>query len=351
MTRKSRRGFTGIELLVVVVTSTILLTLLIPAVSRALEQSRRTHCVNQLRNIALGLLQVAETKQRFPPSGSFLHNRNLSPMPHQTWAISVLPHVEQGNLFAMLDSTKPLTEPQNRQAAGQHVPVFLCPADISRSRKRTADLSYAVNGGVGWTARNTNGVRDCPFALDGTTIDLNGDGAACSGFPDNDNQDRRLFKMLGVFFLETTNTLVTRRHHTLGTIVDGTSNTLLITENARTGHDPGAILSGFAQPAPFYCAVYFGNPCRTSSCKSGSVDYRTSNTGIARINSGLWAPEGTSPVPNSFHAGGVNMAFIDGHVRFVSEIIDGTVYAALFSPQGQYLTGTPLEQAVISESF
>jgi hypothetical protein len=42
------------------------------------------------------------------------------------------------------------------------------------------------------------------------------------------------------------------------------------------------------------------------------------------------------------------MAYGDGHVKFLSEQVNGAVYAALASPQGVFLQGTPLEQAVIS---
>ena len=79
------------------------------------------------------------------------------------------------------------------------------------------------------------------------------------------------------------------------------------------------------------------------------MDYSLANAGKNRINSGLWTPEGRSPIPNSFHPGGVNMAYADGHVAFLKESVDGAVYAALASPQGMLLQGTPLEQPVVSD--
>jgi hypothetical protein len=46
------------------------------------------------------------------------------------------------------------------------------------------------------------------------------------------------------------------------------------------------------------------------------------------------------------------MAFADGHCRFLSESVDGGVYAALVSPQGSFLDGTTLEQPILSgDSF
>lgn len=130
--------------------------------------------------------------------------------------------------------------------------------------------------------------------------------------------------------------------------MDGTSQTFLVTENVRIGFDPADDRATFADPDPYRSAFYVGNPCRNGNCSSGNVDYSLCNAGEDKINSGLWSEEGRSPVPNSFHPGGVNMAYADGHVTFLSESVDGAVYAALASPQGMLLEGTPLAQVIVS---
>ena len=73
------------------------------------------------------------------------------------------------------------------------------------------------------------------------------------------------------------------------------------------------------------------------------------NAGSSKINSGLASAEGTSPVPNSFHDGGVNMAYADGHVTFLSETVNGAVYAALASMRGSRLQKSPLAQVIVSD--
>ena len=68
--RKSRPGFTLIELLVVISIITLLVSILMPALSQAREQAKRTNCSMNLKNIGLGLYMYAEAfEDRLPPCG------------------------------------------------------------------------------------------------------------------------------------------------------------------------------------------------------------------------------------------------------------------------------------------
>jgi len=346
--RRSRRGFSLVELLVVMAILAMLLAFGVPAISRARMSAKKIECLNNLRNIALALTQFEQTHLRLPASGNIFDPPSGVGAQHHSWAVSILPYLEQTNLRLKWDVDKSITDPVNAPLTKIHIPVFTCPMDLSRSKdKKQGDLSYAVNGGFGFTMRTGSGVGDCPTSPFGPLLDLNGDGVACSGTP-VDDEDRKRFKQTGLFFLENWKEGGTVRHHALADIHDGASQTFLVTENVRVGYNPSDPQANYASPNPYLCAFYVGLPCQGGNCRAGNVDYSRCNSGDHRINSGLLSPEGSSPVPNSFHDGGVNMAYADGHVSFLSEAIDGAVYAALASPQGIHLQGSPLQQVIVS---
>ncbi|MBX3444027.1 MAG: DUF1559 domain-containing protein [Planctomyces sp.] len=333
-----------IELLVVTAIISILVSLALPALGRARAAARKLQCMNHVRNLALALQQFDATHRRLPASGNYRDAPVAQSGPYHTWAVSILPYVDQNVIFQQWDFDRPITGVVNQKLAQSLVPVFVCPDDISAVGM--ADLSYVVNGGFGFTYR-AGSVGDCVLSPWGHNLDLNGDGKTCVGAP-SDDEDRALFKKSGVFFLENWKDGGTVRHHTLADILDGTSQTFLVSENVRAGYDPEDPHSGFANPNPYRCAFYIGLPCQGGSCVEGNVDYSSANSGRARINAGRTSAEGSSPAPSSFHEGGVHMAFADGHVKFLAEDIDGKIYAAMASPQGMLYQGTPLEQVIVS---
>ncbi|MFN0055662.1 MAG: DUF1559 domain-containing protein [Planctomycetales bacterium] len=344
-----RSGITILELLVVTSIIGILAALLLPAVQNARAAARRTQCQNNLRNVGLAMINATESAQRFPASGHFAVTSSGFAQ-HHSWVVSLLGWLDAKEIHDRWNLDLPIDASPNLELAERHLAVLACPEDITVLGR--ADLSYVVNGGFGWTTLSPERVSDCPTGWGGTPLDLNGNGVTCPSDPADDGQltDKQLYFQTAVFFLENWKTPGgTRRYHTLADLYDGVTHTMLLSENVRAGSDPYFARSGWASPhAPRNSFFLSAGVCLNGRCAPGQVDYARANQGAEVINGGLTQAEGESPFPSSFHRGGVNVVFADGHVRFISENIAGQVYAALISPQGSRIVG-PLAQVIPSE--
>ncbi len=109
--RPSRRaGFTIVELLVSLGVISLLLSLLVPAVMRSRRNARRIQCVNNLRQLAMAMLQNEEVQRRLPASGNY---DVASPRQFHGWPTAILGEIEQVNLLRQYDFHRPHDDPAN----------------------------------------------------------------------------------------------------------------------------------------------------------------------------------------------------------------------------------------------
>ncbi len=356
-THRDRCGFTILELLVVMAIIGVLVGLGLPAVMNARNSARQITCANNLRNVALALRGNAESMQRFPAAGLF---SATGPEQYHSWVTEILPLLDQEPLYKQYDFSKPWDSAGNKQVVSTSLPVLICPDDISRVEGR-GNLTYAVNCGFGWTVP-----LDCPSTLHATgpttatisPLDFNGNGIVCpvDSATDGVPSDTKIMEALGMFFVENwpagTGTV---RHHRLGVLDDGETQTIMLAENLRSGYDP-VTGSGWGSPDIRYVGFLgSGYVCTNGRCDTGNVDYsRTNIKDVApynaeALNAALKLPEGLAPWPSSLHQGRIYVAFCDGRVQPLSVDIDGRVYAALLSPNGSQITG-PMAQPILSSS-
>ena len=420
MRQGSRRGgFTLIELLVVISIIGVLVGLLLPAVSSARAAGRRAQCQSNMRNIGVGILGYVTAFNKFPPLGVISDDpkksnpgsppievpRNqgivswLDPdctpdgeeVPMYNWVVEILPYLDQQDLSNAWTKTGPDSSgtntipysylsttvvqeglPSNYAISSTALSVLRCPDDTT-AQPGQGNLSYVANAGfslwtalpLGWTGSATDG------AAKANSYDYSGMrwASPSQGWGGNLNVCRKL----GVMFMEdngpygpTTN-MPWNARTTFPVFTDGTSSTILLSENTLAGAGPPNTYSknnetNWACPLANYCG-FIGSPmiCGASgSCINGPLQPQAGVDGpgwqsankvgtYENINFGQYLTiEGSFPFSNSAHANGCNMVFCDGAVRFVAATLDGTVYAKIITPAGSklplYARQLPVEQ-------
>jgi prepilin-type N-terminal cleavage/methylation domain-containing protein len=140
MVRSRNSAFTLVELLVVIAIVGVLLALLLPAVQRARETSRRSSCLNNLRQIAMATIEYEGARRRMPGLYEELNGGKMtmdSVTFHTTWAVTILPGMERDKVYQV-------------HAEGRlpkvFVPSYVCPSDSTVSNKGP-QLSYVANAG------------------------------------------------------------------------------------------------------------------------------------------------------------------------------------------------------------
>jgi prepilin-type N-terminal cleavage/methylation domain-containing protein/prepilin-type processing-associated H-X9-DG protein len=176
MKRVSRdRGFTLVELLVVITIIGILIALLLPAVQQAREAARRAQCQNHLKQLALGCITHENATGRYPSDGwgfGWTGDADLGNDSRQPggWLYNVLPYIEQQTMHDLGIGHDPNKLALNLQRMMSPLETFHCPtrrtvklypyiwgnaggcANTSAAPTAVARCDYACNGGANYTS-------------------------------------------------------------------------------------------------------------------------------------------------------------------------------------------------------
>ena len=401
--KRQHSGFTLVELLVVIAIIGILMGLLIPAVNSARETARRNQCATNIKNFALGAIELTIEK----PSGEFAGyvqdygtyllpsappedpsdptNTGLSS--HKkigTWAVAHLPFLDAQPTYehwtqdrypvASGTSTSDLGDPDDdfHPLAAPNLAVFQCPSN-SVEDSEFGRNSYVYNNGM---------------CHEEVVADSWLDGGSYSPSPFLRSQDKANGIGNSKYFVVAGVAQQNGPGVKIADLKDGAGNTLIFSENlqAQAWHRPGYpnFKAGNLQSA----ASNF-NPLGARYATGLVWHYEDSKAGDSTLD-GFWnrklstaipqvpvPPPSVSELhringrgadvsqdifvlemnqanakdlarPSSAHVDGVNAAFADGATRFVSDSIDYRVYQALLTPKGK-ASDVPFPEFVLTD--
>jgi prepilin-type N-terminal cleavage/methylation domain-containing protein/prepilin-type processing-associated H-X9-DG protein len=313
--RPTPRGFTLLELLIVLAVLAILVGLLLPAVQKVRAAADRGACQSRLKQIALASHGFHDAQGRLPttvsnktPADEFWSPKAVN---KGSWLVHLLPYLGADAVYAGIENLSPavpdpIVVPGD---GGQLRGLIRCPAD---PYDRTAPVSNYI--GVLGPHRIYNVCPDAP-----NPFDVFEDGSALDptlpytpGAPFGDTYTAA--EIHGMFGRQGVRI-------TFGSVTDGLSNTLFIGEGLPAQNDHlrggwfhyngGTATGSTLLPLNWQCdTADDGNPCAPDPLRD-------------------WNNWTSSQGFKSGHPGGVNFALVDGSVRFVRDDLDHRTYQLL----------------------
>jgi prepilin-type N-terminal cleavage/methylation domain-containing protein/prepilin-type processing-associated H-X9-DG protein len=350
---RRRRGFTLIELLVVIAIIAVLISLLLPAVQSAREAARRAQCTNNLKQLGIALANYESSNGSFPMAffeqfceptaqncggGPPSIGNGYGPM------VALLPYYEQGPLYNSYNTSLEAFGDSNSTIDATGMATLWCPSDGSiQGYRSTYQPGEIYNNRIHYMCYSN--YRGNLGYWDGTPTGTLGFGTAVVDTP---HRIAAINQFNGPFITNGYGTAgvialpsragVVRAPGKIAMVTDGTSNTAAFSEIAH-----GLLAKNDYSPHGSFEDWNWwtsGNNGDTTYAHFYPINPQKKMANIATDDQGGAFVDGAS----SFHPGGVNVAFIDGSVRFIKETIDTWT----FNPQTGWPVGASRDQSVWS---
>ena len=312
-----RHGFTLVELLVVIAIIGILIGLLLPAVQAAREAARRMQCTNNLKQLALAIQNYNDVNNELPGYG-FGGNGNLTPFVGLLAFIEEAPRFNETQNAARNSSTN---SPYHNVACWKgQIPAFNCPSDgasssLGKDAWTSGNYCFSDADYI-WENYGRWGNLRSPFGMQPRHDAWAGSGWGGGAFK-------------------------------LASIIDGTSNTIAMSEKIASATTmqmtDNRIKGGFAYQysawsyKPNQCLALkgangmFANGVQAIGGMNEKIFYYSYNNAMFQTILPPNSPScgGNADFTNaaymsasSNHSGGVNCAFFDGSIRFISDTVN-----------------------------
>jgi prepilin-type N-terminal cleavage/methylation domain-containing protein/prepilin-type processing-associated H-X9-DG protein len=336
MSRPVRLGFTLIELLVVIAIIAVLISLLLPAVQSAREAARRAQCVNNLKQIGLGVHNYISAHNVFPWGCFRQHNINDggggTSYPYTSGGsfVPLLPQMEQNQVFNAINFNYNIFGAGNTTITATSLSYLHCPSDPSIENK--VFMAGGSVDGVDMTMCYSS-YGGCA----GTWFELPRFSWPQPAFTNAINNQNGVIVYIGydnpLVVSGTVYSGLSRGCVSLASVTDGTSNTLMYSERAH------GMLSAQDQICwNWWCSGNFGD---TSFCTMYPINPFRKDANSGTIGTVGGTSDTFVSAASSFHPGGANFAFCDGSVKFLKESINcWTINPTTNLPNGVALDST-----------
>jgi prepilin-type N-terminal cleavage/methylation domain-containing protein len=289
------RGFTLVEVLVMITIIGILIALLLPAVQAAREAARRTQCANNMKQWGLALANYESENGRFP------YGVRTTSATRQTFVYSLWPYLEGGSLYAKWNYSYPFYYPQNLPMAQIQLAIYFCPSDRKGMWRGDPWVRSRCNYLLNWGY--------CDYTQTQPPGIFPGDPNGRRIGPFSSNQARQASQ-----------------------ISDGLSNTIFMSEVVQALRDVDYDVRGDVLNDDYGCAEFMTKYTPNSGTDSMII------SGVTPSNDpGPAAWLGYTSVyvsARSRHPGGVTVVCGDGSVHFINDSIAINLWRSLSSMTG-----------------